>query len=170
MASGPGEFVFIPQARQNPPCTPSPGSHAGACPASAATPDGRRRRIASQCSSNPERGFSSAPPSPTNEKATARVASSFIWWRRRESNPRPQALCRRFYMCSLSFDLTESPADRQALLPAIPKGFSDLASGRPHRDPVRYDARNLNAPARLQSDGTLLGFKQRVRSCRRWQL
>ena len=93
-----------------------------------------------------------------------------LWWRRRESNPRPQALCRRFYMCSLSFDLTESPADRQALLPAIPKGFSDLASGRPHRDPVRYDARNLNAPARLQSDGTLLGFKQRVRSCRRWQL
>ena len=49
-------------------------------------------------------------------------------------------------------------------------GFNGLAPGRPPRDPMRYDARNLNAPARLQSDGTLLGFKQRVRSCRRWQL
>jgi hypothetical protein len=28
----------------------------------------------------------------------------------------------------------------------------------------------LDAQARLQSDGTLLGFRQRVRSCRRWQL
>ncbi|MFT4564473.1 MAG: hypothetical protein ACI9BW_004239 [Gammaproteobacteria bacterium] len=28
----------------------------------------------------------------------------------------------------------------------------------------------LNAQARLQSDGTLQGFKLRVRSCRRWQL
>ena len=35
---------------------------------------------------------------------------------------------------------------------------------------MRYDARELDARARLQSDGTLLGFKQRVRSCRRWQL
>jgi len=28
------------------------------------------------------------------------------WWRRRESNPRPQALCRRFYMRILSIVLT----------------------------------------------------------------
>ena len=35
---------------------------------------------------------------------------------------------------------------------------------------MRYDPWNLNAQARLQPDGTLLGFKQRVRSCRRWQL
>ena len=60
--------------------------------------------------------------------------------------------------------------DRQGRRAASPYGFSALAPGEPLRDPVRYDARNLNAPARLQSDGTLLGFKQRVRSCRRWQL
>lgn len=48
--------------------------------------------------------------------------------------------------------------------------FSGLAPGGPRRDLMRYDARNLNAPARLQSDGTLPGFKRRVRSCRRWQL
>ena len=28
----------------------------------------------------------------------------------------------------------------------------------------------LDAQARLQSDGTLPGFRRRVRSCRRWQL
>ena len=93
-----------------------------------------------------------------------------LWWRRRESNPRPQALCRRFYMRSLSFDLTGGSPDRQGDLPAIPKGFSGLAPGGPRRDLMRYDARNLNASARLQSDGTLPGIKRRVRSCRRWQL
>ena len=92
------------------------------------------------------------------------------WWRRRESNPRPQALCRRFYMRSLSFDLTGGSPDRQGDLPAIPKGFSGLAPGGPRRDLMRYDAQNLNASARLQLDGTLPGFKRRVRSCRRWQL
>jgi hypothetical protein len=35
---------------------------------------------------------------------------------------------------------------------------------------VRIDAWNLDAQARLQSDGTLPGFRRRVRSCRRWQL
>jgi len=32
-------------------------------------------------------------------KATARVAFAF-WWRRRESNPRPQVLCSQFYILS----------------------------------------------------------------------
>ena len=43
-------------------------------------------------------GFSSSPPRQT-KNATARVAF-FVWWRRRESNPRPQALHRRYYMLS----------------------------------------------------------------------
>jgi len=60
--------------------------------------------------------------------------------------------------------------DRQGRRTASPCGFNELARGEPRRDPMRYDARNLNASARLQSDGTLLGIKQRVRSCRRWQL
>lgn len=38
------------------------------------------------------------------------------------------------------------------------------------RELVKNDARSPDAQARLWSDGTLLGFKQRVRSCRRWQL
>src|SRR5690606_7869691 len=38
------------------------------------------------------------------------------------------------------------------------------------RDLVRDDAWFLSAQARPQPDGTLLGIKQRVRSCRRWQL
>ena len=48
--------------------------------------------------------------------------------------------------------------------------FNVSTLGELPRDLVRIDARVLNAQARLQSDGTLLGIKQRVRSCRRWQL
>lgn len=32
----------------------------------------------------------------------------YIWWRRRESNPRPQVLCHRLYMLILSIVLTSS--------------------------------------------------------------
>ena len=35
-----------------------------------------------------------------------RSVSFFVWWRRRESNPRPQALCRRLYMLIPNLDLT----------------------------------------------------------------
>ena len=49
-------------------------------------------------------------------------------------------------------------------------GFNGSALGELHRELVRDDAWYLSAQARPQPDGTLLGFKQRVRSCRRWQL
>jgi|GEM_PF-855638 len=125
--------------------------------------------IAARCWSNPAWGSASAPLR-VQKKPPQGWLFLFDWWRRRESNPRPQALCRRFYMRSLSFDLTGGSPDRQGDLPAIPKGFSGLAPGGPRRDLMRYDAQNLNASARLQLDGTLPGFKRRVRSCRRWQL
>jgi len=48
--------------------------------------------------------------------------------------------------------------------------FNRSTPGELHGELVRVDAWNLDAQARLQPDGTLLGFKQRVRSCRRWQL
>ena len=48
--------------------------------------------------------------------------------------------------------------------------FSESTPDRLHRELVRVDAWNLSAQARPQPDGTLLGIKQRVRSCRRWQL
>jgi hypothetical protein len=92
------------------------------------------------------------------------------WWRRRESNPRPQALRPRLYMRIPSIDLTGRYPTSRENGRRSQLGFNGLALREPHRDPVRVDARNLNAQARLQSDGTLLGFKQRVRSCRRWQL
>jgi hypothetical protein len=49
-------------------------------------------------------------------------------------------------------------------------GFNRSTPGELHGELVSDDAWDLNAQARLQPDGTLLGFKQRVRSCRRWQL
>ncbi len=56
--------------------------------------------------------------------------------------------------------------------------FSESTPNVLQRDLVRIDAwvspvrrrGTLDAQARLQSDGTLQGFKLRVRSCRRWQL
>ena len=48
--------------------------------------------------------------------------------------------------------------------------FSGPALSTPALRSCENDAWNLGAQARPQPDGTLLGFKQRVRSCRRWQL
>jgi hypothetical protein len=42
----------------------------------------------------------------SNKKATARVAFLFEWWKRRESNPRPQILNSKVYMHSRIIYLT----------------------------------------------------------------
>ena len=93
-----------------------------------------------------------------------------IWWRRRESNPRPQALRLRLYMLIPPIDLVHGYPVGGENQGRSRKGFNGSTPGTLHREPVRVDAGDLDAQARLQSDGTLLGFKQRVRSCRRWQL
>jgi hypothetical protein len=49
-------------------------------------------------------------------------------------------------------------------------GLAVRPSAHRVRELVRDDAWDLSAQARPQPDGTLLGFRQRVRSCRRWQL
>ena len=47
------------------------------------------------------------------KKATTRV-TFYIWWRRRELNPRPPALCHRLYMFIPTIDLTACyPPDRE---------------------------------------------------------
>jgi len=43
-----------------------------------------------------------------------------VWWRRRESNPRPQALRRRLYMLSLVFGFDRLLPDRQGRQTASP--------------------------------------------------
>ena len=44
---------------------------------------------------------------------------TLMWWRRRESNPRPQALCHRIYMLSPVFVLTaDYPTGREDQRPA----------------------------------------------------
>ena len=105
-----------------------------------------------------------------NEKGTRRcLFSLLVWWRRRESNPRPQDLRLRLYMLIRVFVLTggyptgrdNHKRSRLSFSGSAPGSFSTILRDR---RPV------LDAQARLQSDGTLLVFKQRVRSCRRWQL
>ena len=71
---------------------------------------------------------------------------------------------------SASIDLTERyPTGREDVRRSR-MSFNRSTPGELHGDLVRDDAWVLDAQARLQPDGTLLGFKQRVRSCRRWQL
>ena len=44
---------------------------------------------------------------------------SVVWWRRRESNPRPQALRSKVYMLILSLNLaSDYPTGREDLTPA----------------------------------------------------
>ena len=54
-------------------------------------------------SSNPTRIL--IPPPPPNKKKATRGWPFVAWWRRRESNPRPQVLRHRIYMLILSIDL-----------------------------------------------------------------
>jgi hypothetical protein len=103
------------------------------------------------------------------EKGPGDYPDPWCWWRRRESNPRPQDLRLRLYMLIRVFALTggyptgrdNHQRSRLSFSGSAPGSFSTILRDR---RPV------LDAQARLQSDGTLLVFKQRVRSCRRWQL
>jgi hypothetical protein len=43
-----------------------------------------------------------------------------VWWRRRESNPRPQALCHQLYMRSHVYCFNRRQPDEQGTPTAIP--------------------------------------------------
>jgi len=62
------------------------------------------------------------------------------WWRRRESNPRPQVLCRWIYMLIPVYCFSRLLPDGQGKQPAILKGFSGSAPGLPCRELVCVDA------------------------------
>jgi len=54
-----------------------------------------------------------SPIDPAKQKSH-RKGGFFIWWRRRESNPRPQVLYRQHYMLSQVIWSNRSHAGRQA--------------------------------------------------------
>jgi len=96
----------------------------------------------------------------------------FNWWRRRESNPRPQALHPRLYMLILSITFAVCyPTGREHKRLAR-KGFNGSVPGRPHRvacvrrPPIRPCG--LRAHKHTRSEAS--GLKPLERSCRRWQL
>jgi len=53
-------------------------------------------------------------------KKNRHKAGCFVWWRWRESNPRPQALCRRFYMFSRLYCFNRLLPERQGKQTASP--------------------------------------------------
>ncbi len=96
-----------------------------------------------------------------------RLGSQY-WWRRGESNPRPQVLDSRIYVRSSLIDsrltLPEEQgrrsASRRCLLANPPRRTVD-------RDPV---SASPGSPAQAPSGQRLGGIKPPERSCRRWQL
>ena len=91
-------------------------------------------------------------------------------WRRRESNPRPQALRLRLYMLIRSIYLIAGyPTGRENRQRAW-QGFNESAPGALHRDPIWGDSRDPVVWARSRAEGFTQVFKLLKRSCRRWQL
>ena len=95
---------------------------------------------------------------------------SLVWWRRRESNPRPQVLCLRLYMLIRSINLVEGyPSGRENQQRAW-ISFNESTPGVLHRDPIWGDSRDPVVWARSRAEGSTQVFKLLKRSCRRWQL
>ena len=80
------------------------------------------------------------------------------WWRRRESNPRPQVRCPWFYMLSLVINLTAPSLTGKRDERRVQLGFSALVLDKPLHDLARVDPRMplraLDAQARLQSEAS----------------
>jgi hypothetical protein len=94
-----------------------------------------------------------------HEKGTRRcLFSLLVWWRRRESNPRPQDLRLRLYMLIRVFALTGGYPTGRDNHQRSRLSFSGSAPARKllPRTILRDRRPVLDAQARLQSDGTLL--------------
>ncbi len=78
-----------------------------------------------------------SPRLPAKKKANREWLALGEWWRRRESNPRPQVLRPRFYMRSQLFNLTAGLPSGRNYRRRARLGFSESASGRFHRELVR---------------------------------
>jgi hypothetical protein len=113
---------------------------------------------------------SSSPEPPRNKKTPDFQPGVCCWWRRRESNPRPQALRLWLYMLIRSIDLIAGyPTGRENRQRAW-QGFNESAPGALHRDPISGDSRDPVVWARSRAEGFTQVFKLLKRSCRRWQL
>ena len=81
-----------------------------------------------------------------------------IWWRRRESNPRPQVIRLRLYMLIRSIDLTWAyPTGREKQKRAW-MSFNGSTPGVLHRGPVWVDPRTPARTGTLRAEGTTAGF------------
>jgi len=89
---------------------------------------------------------------------TATRAVFGIWWRRRESNPRPQVLRRWLYMLIRPIYLIDGyPVGRENQQRAW-MSFNGSTPGALHRDPMWVDSRDPVAWARGRAEGTATGF------------
>src|SRR5579871_3229666 len=89
-----------------------------------------------------------------------------VWWRWRESNPRPKALDARYYMLSSPLNLVPRQHDVRGASKDQSALFNPYRRTAISGDPVIM---TLHPRAQAQV-GSGLGLKRPERSCRRWQL
>jgi hypothetical protein len=99
-----------------------------------------------------------------------RKGDFLCWWRRRESNPRPQALRLWIYMLIRSINLVDGYPTGRENQRRVWISFNESTPDVLHRDPIWGDSRDPVVWARSRAEGTKQVFKLLVRSCRRWQL
>ena len=96
--------------------------------------------------------------------------NKYKWWRRRESNPRPQVISFRLYMLIRPINLIEGyPVGRENQQRAW-ISFNESTPGVLHRDPIWGDSRDPVVWARNRAEGFTQVFKLLKRSCHHWQL
>ena len=133
--------------------------------------NGMHPNRASALAAASSRGFQAKKRTFPEAKRPGDYPSPSIWWRRRESNPRPQDLDHRIYMRSLSF-VFDTPGLRRTGSPGCePACFNARSAGRPSAIPRLSTPRRPfghRVRGRTRAEGSLL--KQRGRNCCRWQL
>ena len=86
------------------------------------------------------------------------VYASVNWWRRRESNPRPQVICFRLYMLIRPISLVESyPVGRENNQRSW-ISFNGSTPGVLSRDSVLGDSRAPTHTDMLRAEGTKRGY------------
>ena len=106
-------------------------------------------------------------PKPINKRATRKGGPFVDWWRRRESNPRPQVLRPRLYMLIHVFGFNQALPDGQGRRLASSGGFRRRQWNNAGAYPGWI---TVESAVQARAGQPLAGFRPPERSCRRSQL
>ncbi len=107
---------------------------------------------------------------PVQRKTAWSSSRPFGWWRRRESNPRPKALYRQFYMRSQVVWFNHGPADRQADTQRVTLNLTLHQVTRCSAMPRNDSALAFASRPEAVPEQSPAGIRPRERNGRRWRL